>query len=52
MCLDVCCGIPVGNEIAANMMIGPPTAEALMYGMFQLQKKMRHTRITRIWYRK
>ncbi|KAK5947069.1 hypothetical protein PMZ80_001215 [Knufia obscura] len=30
----------------------PPTAEALMYGMFQLQKKMRHTRITRMWYRK
>ncbi|KAI9048521.1 hypothetical protein LZ554_007354 [Drepanopeziza brunnea f. sp. 'monogermtubi'] len=30
----------------------PPTAEALMYGMFQLQKKMRHTKITRLWYRK
>ncbi|KAF2441608.1 NADH-quinone oxidoreductase [Karstenula rhodostoma CBS 690.94] len=30
----------------------PPTAEALMYGIFQLQKKMRHTKITRIWYRK
>ena len=24
----------------------PPTSEALMYGIFQLQKKMRHTRIT------
>ena len=24
----------------------PPTSEALMYGIFQLQKKMRHTKIT------
>jgi len=32
--------------------IGPPTSEALMYGIFQLQKKMRHTRITRMWYRR
>lgn len=31
---------------------GPPTSEALMYGIFQLQKKMRHTRITRMWYRR
>lgn len=31
---------------------GPPTSEALMYGIFQLQKKMRHTKITRIWYRR
>ncbi|OQD72406.1 hypothetical protein PENDEC_c021G03355 [Penicillium decumbens] len=30
----------------------PPTSEALMYGMFQLQKKMRHTKITRMWYRR
>lgn len=30
----------------------PPTAEALMYGVFQLQKKMRNTKITRMWYRK
>ncbi|KAH8821028.1 NADH-ubiquinone oxidoreductase-like protein subunit [Xylogone sp. PMI_703] len=30
----------------------PPTSEALMYGIFQLQRKMRETRITRIWYRK
>jgi len=30
----------------------PPTSEALMYGIFQLQKKMRNTKITRIWYRK
>ncbi|PVH14882.1 NADH dehydrogenase [ubiquinone] iron-sulfur protein 7, mitochondrial [Candidozyma duobushaemuli] len=29
----------------------PPTAEALMYGVFQLQKKMMKTRITRMWYR-
>ncbi|PBP18621.1 hypothetical protein BUE80_DR010605 [Diplocarpon rosae] len=30
----------------------PPTSEALMYGIFQLQKKMRQTKITRMWYRK
>ncbi|KAF2443314.1 NADH-quinone oxidoreductase [Karstenula rhodostoma CBS 690.94] len=30
----------------------PPTAEALLYGMFQLQKKMRRTKVTRMWYRK
>ncbi|ORX53544.1 NADH-ubiquinone oxidoreductase [Hesseltinella vesiculosa] len=30
----------------------PPTAEALLYGIFQLQKKMRRTKITRLWYRK
>ncbi|TKA24685.1 NADH-ubiquinone oxidoreductase 19.3 kDa subunit, mitochondrial [Salinomyces thailandicus] len=30
----------------------PPTSEALMFGIFQLQKKMRHTKITRQWYRK
>ncbi|KZZ88921.1 [NiFe]-hydrogenase-3-type complex, small subunit/NADH:quinone oxidoreductase, subunit NuoB [Ascosphaera apis ARSEF 7405] len=30
----------------------PPTAEALMYGIFQLQRKMRKTKITRMWYRK
>lgn len=29
----------------------PPTSEALMYGVFQLQKKMMNTRITRLWYR-
>ncbi|KAF2101049.1 NADH-quinone oxidoreductase [Rhizodiscina lignyota] len=30
----------------------PPTSEALMYGIFQLQKKMRHTKISRMWYRR
>ncbi|CAN8105799.1 unnamed protein product [Discula destructiva] len=30
----------------------PPTSEALMYGIFQLQRKMRVTKITRMWYRK
>ncbi|THW94576.1 NADH-quinone oxidoreductase [Aureobasidium pullulans] len=30
----------------------PPTAEALLYGVFQLQKKMRHTKMSRMWYRK
>lgn len=30
----------------------PPTSEALLYGLLQLQKKMRNTKITRMWYRK
>ncbi|KAL2827817.1 NADH-quinone oxidoreductase [Aspergillus cavernicola] len=30
----------------------PPTAEALMYGIFQLQKKIRRTKTTRMWYRR
>ncbi|KAL5365316.1 hypothetical protein BJX96DRAFT_158954 [Aspergillus floccosus] len=30
----------------------PPTAEALMYAVFQLQKRMRRTKITRMWYRR
>ncbi|CRK24668.1 hypothetical protein BN1723_003194 [Verticillium longisporum] len=30
----------------------PPTSEALMYGIFQLQRKMRNTKITRMWHRK
>ncbi|KAM7198655.1 NADH-ubiquinone oxidoreductase [Rhypophila sp. PSN 637] len=30
----------------------PPTSEALMYGIFQLQRKMRNTKISRMWYRK
>jgi NADH dehydrogenase (ubiquinone) Fe-S protein 7 len=30
----------------------PPTSEALVYGIFQLQKKMRGTKVTRMWYRK
>ncbi|VUC36921.1 unnamed protein product [Clonostachys rosea] len=30
----------------------PPTSEALMYGIFQLQRKMRNTKISRLWYRR
>ncbi|EXK32935.1 NADH dehydrogenase (ubiquinone) Fe-S protein 7 [Fusarium oxysporum f. sp. lycopersici 4287] len=30
----------------------PPTAEALMYGVFQLQRKIRSQRASRMWYRK
>lgn len=30
----------------------PPTSEALMYGVFQLQRKMRNTKTSRLWYRK
>ncbi|KAK8030362.1 hypothetical protein PG990_000096 [Apiospora arundinis] len=30
----------------------PPTAEALLYGIFQLQRKIRNTKTTRMWYRK
>ena len=29
----------------------PPTSEALMYGIFQLQKKMMKDKVTRLWYR-
>ncbi|XP_017753166.1 PREDICTED: NADH-quinone oxidoreductase subunit B 2-like [Eufriesea mexicana] len=30
----------------------PPTAEALMYGILQLQKKIKHMRTVQLWYRK
>ncbi|KAK1518049.1 NADH-ubiquinone oxidoreductase 19.3 kDa subunit [Colletotrichum costaricense] len=30
----------------------PPTSEALLYGMMQLQRKMRQGRTSRMWYRK
>ncbi|KAJ2609766.1 ndufs7 ubiquinone oxidoreductase subunit [Coemansia sp. RSA 1365] len=30
----------------------PPTAEALMYGMLQLHKKIKRNRVTTMWYRK
>ncbi|KAI0544848.1 hypothetical protein F4679DRAFT_589115 [Xylaria curta] len=30
----------------------PPTAEALMYGIFQLQRKIRRQKTSRFWYRK
>ncbi|KAF9943261.1 hypothetical protein BGZ67_003024 [Mortierella alpina] len=30
----------------------PPTSEALLYGVLQLQKKMRRSRVTTMWYRK
>ncbi|KAH8652868.1 NADH-ubiquinone oxidoreductase 19.3 kDa subunit, mitochondrial [Ilyonectria robusta] len=30
----------------------PPTSEALLYGVFQLQNKIRRSRTTRMWYRK
>ncbi|KAI1747637.1 hypothetical protein F4782DRAFT_520246 [Xylaria castorea] len=30
----------------------PPTAEALMYGIFQLKRKINHSRPARMWYRK
>ncbi|KAH7109538.1 hypothetical protein EDB81DRAFT_929683 [Dactylonectria macrodidyma] len=30
----------------------PPTSEALMYGIFQLQKKIRRAKTSRMWYRK
>jgi NADH dehydrogenase (ubiquinone) Fe-S protein 7 len=30
----------------------PPTSEALMYGIFRLQKKIKATKTTRLWYRK
>ncbi|KAL4746126.1 hypothetical protein BDW72DRAFT_210714 [Aspergillus terricola var. indicus] len=30
----------------------PPTAEALLYGIFQIQKKMKNRKVTRMWYRR
>ncbi|KAK4141391.1 uncharacterized protein C8A04DRAFT_14123 [Dichotomopilus funicola] len=30
----------------------PPTAEALQYAIFQLQRKIRRSKVTRMWYRK
>ncbi|CAH0025326.1 unnamed protein product [Clonostachys rhizophaga] len=30
----------------------PPTGEALLYGVFQLQRKIRKTKTTRMWYRR
>ncbi|KAJ5890578.1 NADH-ubiquinone oxidoreductase 19.3 kDa subunit mitochondrial precursor [Penicillium subrubescens] len=30
----------------------PPTAEALIYGVFLIQKKIHRTNITRMWYRR
>ncbi|KAI9100421.1 ndufs7, NADH:ubiquinone oxidoreductase 20 kd subunit [Phlyctochytrium arcticum] len=30
----------------------PPSAEGLLYGVLQLQKKIRRERVTRMWYRK
>ncbi|KAL1840382.1 hypothetical protein VTJ49DRAFT_508 [Mycothermus thermophilus] len=30
----------------------PPTPEALIYAVLQLQRKMRRTKVTRMWYRK
>ena len=38
--------------VADKNSLGPPTSEALMYGIFQLQKKMRNTKVTRMWYRR
>ena len=31
---------------------GPPTSEALLYGIFLLQKKIRRTKVTRMWHRR
>ena len=30
----------------------PPTAEALLYGILQLQKKVKRTKAVQMWYRK
>jgi NADH dehydrogenase (ubiquinone) Fe-S protein 7 len=32
--------------------IGPPTAEALIQGIFALQRKVRRNKGLRMWYRK
>jgi NADH dehydrogenase (ubiquinone) Fe-S protein 7 len=30
----------------------PPTPEALLQGTFELQRKIKRTKVTKIWYRK
>jgi NADH:ubiquinone oxidoreductase subunit B-like Fe-S oxidoreductase len=35
-----------------NVVAGPPTAEALLYGIFLIQKKMKNRKVTRMWYRR
>jgi NADH dehydrogenase (ubiquinone) Fe-S protein 7 len=47
-----CLNFVFGSISTDSFSLGPPTSEALMYGIFQLQKKMRHTKITRMWYRR
>lgn len=43
----------VSFNINETLLAGcPPTSEALLYGIFQLQKKIRRTKQTRMWYRK
>lgn len=34
------------------VVVGPPTAEALLYGIFLIQRKMRSRKVTRMWYRR
>jgi len=50
MCLVVSDKL-LGREMEL-IYIGPPTAEALLQGIFQLQRKIRRTKTTRMWYRK
>jgi NADH dehydrogenase (ubiquinone) Fe-S protein 7 len=40
------------GEKGLLMRIGPPSAEALIQGIFQLQRKIRRTKTARMWYRK
>ena len=40
------------ENAAYCILIGPPTAEALLYGIFLIQKKIRNRKVTRMWYRR
>ncbi|KMQ94978.1 nadh dehydrogenase [Lasius niger] len=45
--------IPVDIYVPDFIIAGcPPTAEALLYGVLQLQKKIKRMQTTQIWYRK